>query len=73
MARLAIPVYRALKEAGAAGLTRDELRQDAWLESGVSVGLVVVWLRGHGVQVSYHEGRFTLVSPLPDAWGQAIE
>lgn len=73
----AVPVYSALRDAGSAGLTRDELLAAAWLPVSTNVGEIVAWIRMHGVDIRYRsgpelEGRFFLVTALPGPWDETV-
>lgn len=74
---LAAPVYRALRDAGSSGLSREDLLAAAWLPPETNVGIIVNWIRTHGIDVRYRalpgeQGRFFLVTPLPEAWDQTV-
>lgn len=74
----AIPVYRALEAAGPAGLTRDELKVEAWIPQYEYLADLVWWMRAHGVDIKFvaatapgEDSRYVLATTLPEAWSPA--
>lgn len=71
-------VYRALRDAGEAGLTRDALCELSGLDVATLL-LTIGWIRFHKVDVQYRRSalvgdpnRFVLGARLPDAWDQTV-
>lgn len=74
----AAAVYRVLRDAGLAGLTREELLEHSWLNYDQLLD-TIIWLRTHGVDVRvslqgdpYASTRFALKTVLPEAWDETV-
>lgn len=73
-----IPVYRALEAAGPAGLSRAELKVEAWIPEEGYLADLIWWMRSKGVDIRYvmsqaagENGRYVLATALPEAWSPA--
>ena len=72
-------VYRTIRDAGAAGLSWEELTTDTWLSRREAVE-AIMWLRVHGVDVvvararedPMSSSRVVLRKALPASWDSLV-